>query len=50
MIQRFRISEGEWVCAGCAAVMTEAADDEGGVTMTHAETCEEVSKLREQQP
>lgn len=44
MKQRFRISNGEWVCAGCAAPMTEAEDDEGGVTMTHSESCPETSK------
>jgi len=42
--QRFRISQGEWVCAGCGAPMAEAADGEG-VAMTHDAYCPEVSKL-----
>ena len=41
--QRFRISNGEWLCAGCQAPMVEAEDGEGGVIMTHAAGCPEVS-------
>lgn len=43
--QRFRISQGEWVCAGCAAPMTEATDGEGGVIMVHGSGCGEVASL-----
>jgi len=42
--QRFRISQGEWVCNGCGAPMVEAADGEG-VAMTHDAYCPEVSKM-----
>lgn len=43
--QRFRISQGEWVCAGCGAQMLEAADAEGGVMMDHEPSCEEVATM-----
>ena len=39
MRQRFRISNGEWVCGECGAAMVEATDDDGGVIMTHAGGC-----------
>jgi hypothetical protein len=46
MKQRFRISQGEWVCAGCGAPMTEAGDDNGGVIMAHDKDCAQVAALR----
>lgn len=45
--QQFRISRGEWVCAGCAAPMIEAPDQT--VVMTHEKTCPEVAGLRSAQ-
>lgn len=42
---RFRISQGEWVCAQCGAPMAEAPDGEG-VVMTHGEGCRQVAALR----
>ena len=45
--QQFRISRGEWVCAGCGAPMTEGPDQT--VQMTHAAACAEVAGLRQSQ-
>jgi len=42
--QVFRISQGEWVCNGCGAVMAEETNQEG-VIMVHQEGCPEVQKL-----
>jgi hypothetical protein len=42
--QTFRISHGEWVCGGCGAPMTEAADQT--VVMTHEKGCSEVRGIQ----
>lgn len=50
--QRFAISRGEWVCAGCGAVMEETTDVEHGVqasrevTMNHQDGCTQLAALR----
>jgi hypothetical protein len=45
--QQFRIDHGEWVCAGCAAPMTEGPEQ--NVEMTHETGCPELSNLRQSQ-
>lgn len=50
--QEFAISNGEWVCAGCAAMMIEQADVEAGgqtprtVVMNHRPDCGQLAALR----
>lgn len=42
---RFRISQGEWVCATCGAPMAEDTSGDG-VVMVHKDGCGQVAALR----